>query len=70
MAEKMTDEWKAVNKRVGIAHGNCLDDANAIADMIRERFGIEEFVINDINPSIGVHSGPGTIMMSFFGESR
>ncbi len=70
MAEKMTDEWKPLNKRVGIAHGNCMEDVQTLTDLIRERFGIEEFVINDINPSIGVHSGPGAIMMAFFGNAR
>ncbi|MGN0370790.1 MAG: DegV family protein [Butyrivibrio sp.] len=70
MEKKNTVQWKALNKRVGIAHGNCYDEAVKLADTIKEKFGIEEVIINDINPSIGVHSGPGAILLSFFGTER
>jgi len=70
MEAKMTDDWKDVNKRIGIVHGNCMDEVERIEKMITEKFGITEFVVNDINPSIGVHSGPGTICMAFYGTER
>lgn len=68
--EKMTDEWKAVSNTVVISHGNCATEADSLAATIKEQCGVENVVINDINPSIGVHSGPGAIMVSFFGTER
>lgn len=70
MEAKMNDTWKDKNVRVGITHGNCMDEVERIKATITERFGISEFVVNDINPSIGVHSGPGCLCISFYGSER
>ncbi len=70
MEENMTDQWKAVNTTVGIAHGNCPEEANALAETIKSKFGIENVIVIDINPSIGVHSGPGAILVAYFGNER
>ena len=55
---------------VFISHGDALEDAEYVRDQIRERFGIQNFLINHIGPTIGAHSGPGTIALFFMGESR
>lgn len=55
---------------VFISHGDALEDAEYVRDQIKERFGIEHFLINHIGPTIGAHSGPGTIALFFMGESR
>lgn len=55
---------------VFISHGDALEDAEYVRDQIRERFGIQHFMINHIGPTIGAHSGPGTIALFFMGESR
>lgn len=55
---------------VFISHGDALEDAEYVRDQIKERFGIENFMINHIGPTIGAHSGPGTIALFFIGESR
>jgi len=55
---------------VFISHGDALEDAEYVRDLIRERFGMEHFLINHIGPTIGAHSGPGTIALFFMGESR
>lgn len=53
-----------------VIHGDCEEDANAVAQMIRERFGFENVHVAQIGPSIGAHSGPGTIGLLFMGEKR
>lgn len=53
-----------------IAHGDCLDDANLLETMIREKFKVKNIIINEIDPVIGAHSGPGTIALFFFGNER
>ena len=53
-----------------ISHGDCIEDAQFVADLVRERFGIENIWINYICPTIGSHSGPGTVALFFMGDSR
>lgn len=71
MEEKM-GSWAEENKEdyVFISHGDALDDAEYVRNLIQERFGIQHFLINHIGPTIGAHSGPGTIALFFMGESR
>lgn len=73
MADKMAEnmgEWRGENKIVFISHGDALEDAEYLADVVRERFGIEKFLISHIGPTIGAHSGPGTIALFFMCEKR
>jgi len=58
------------NDIVFISHGDCEDEARLLADMIKERLGISNFLINYICPTIGAHSGPGTIALFFMGKER
>ena len=53
-----------------ISHGDCIEDANALADMVRAAFPGHEVVINYIGPVIGAHSGPGTLALFFRGTHR
>ncbi len=71
MEEKMGSRMQE-NKEdyVFISHGDALEDAEYVRDQIKERFGMEHFMINHIGPTIGAHSGPGTIALFFMGESR
>lgn len=71
MEEKM-GPYLSENRQdyVFISHGDALEDAEYVRDQIKERFGITNFMINHIGPTIGAHSGPGTIALFFMGESR
>ena len=55
-----------------ISHGDCLEDAQKVADDVRGRFGIpaERILINNVGPVIGAHSGPGTVALFFLGSKR
>ena len=55
---------------VFISHGDCLSDAQKVADDVRERFGTKDIVINNVGPVIGAHSGPGTLALFFLGTKR
>lgn len=55
---------------VFITHGDCLDEAEWLADKIRERFGVKDIVINYVDPVIGAHSGPGTMALFFMASGR
>lgn len=55
---------------VFISHGDCLADAEYVANRVREKFGVKNIYINFVGPVIGAHSGPGTVALFFFGEHR
>lgn len=69
MDKKMGD-YKDLNDVVFISHGDCLEDALWVKEEIALRFGITKCIINHIGPTIGAHSGPGTVALFFLGESR
>jgi len=53
------------NQIIGISHGDDLEAALALKELIKEKFGCEHFVINSIGAAIGAHSGPGTLALFF-----
>lgn len=55
---------------VFISHGDCLEDAQMVADLVREKLGAKEIIINYVGPVIGSHSGPGTLALFFLGNQR
>ena len=55
---------------IGILHGDCEEDAKMLRDMVAEKFGYDNFLIEPIGPSIGAHSGPGTLGLVFLGDER
>ena len=67
-AEKRGIDLK--NQTIFISHGDCVDDANYLADIMRTRFGVKEVLVNYVGPVIGAHSGPGTIALFFLGRER
>lgn len=69
MEEKM-GSYRQQNDIIFISHGDDLEAAEFVRDLIKERFGIETFMINNVGPTIGTHSGPGTIALFFMGEAR
>ena len=69
MEKKLGDHLKE-NDRVFISHGDSIEDAEFVAQEVKKRFGIESFLINYVGPTIGAHSGPGTIALFFYGDER
>lgn len=66
--EETVGQYK--NVRVFISHADSMDDAKFVGDLVSKRFGISEIMYGDIGPVIGSHSGPGTLALFYFGESR
>jgi fatty acid-binding protein DegV len=60
------------NDKCYICNSDCLDDASALASMIEKRFPKlnGKVLINDIGPTIGSHTGPGTSAIFFWGTER
>lgn len=57
------------DRMVAVLHGDCIDDAKAVADMVKE-LGFTNVIINDVSPSIGTHAGPGVVGLINYGKKR
>ncbi len=55
-----------------ISNSACLEDAQAVADLIEEKFPKlnGKVLINSIGTTIGSHTGPGTVALFFWGQER
>lgn len=67
MKEKMGSYDNSV---VFISHGDCLEDAQKLADMVQKETGAQDVVIGYVGAVIGSHSGPGTLALFFMGNTR
>lgn len=52
-----------------ITHGDDLDSAMKLKELIEEKFGAKTFLLNMIGAAIGAHSGPGTLALFFFSKN-
>lgn len=68
MENALETEQFGKERPVAIIHGDCIQDAEAVAKMVRE-LGFERIVINDVSPSIGTHAGPGVVGLVFYGKT-
>ena len=69
MAEKL-GETILEDTPIFISHGDCPEDAELLAKIIREDYGREVELITLIGSVIGAHSGPGTLALFFRGTER
>ncbi len=55
-----------------ISNSACYEEAQMVADLIKERFpNINgEILINSVGTAIGSHTGPGTVALFFWGDKR
>ena len=58
------------NDTVFISHGDCPEDAEFVAQLVKDRCGVKNVVMGYIGAVIGSHSGPGTVALFFLGEKR
>lgn len=66
--EELGKNWN--NETVFISHGDCLEDAEYVANIVKEKYGVKNVVINYIGAVIGSHAGPGTVAFFFLGDHR
>lgn len=57
------------DQTVFIAHGNCPEDAETLAQLIRKGQAPKELVITPFDPTCGCHAGPGALGIFFEGET-
>lgn len=70
MEEKLGRFREQNEDMIMISHGDTPADAEFLQEEIRKRFGYKNVMIHTIGPTIGSHSGPGTVAVFFLGEKR
>lgn len=68
--EKQLGSWRDKNDIIFISHGDCIEDAQFVADRIKEQLGYDSFLINHVGPTIGAHTGPGVVALFYMGDYR
>ncbi len=69
MEETLDPDAYGKERMVAVLHGDCLDEAKAVADMVKE-LEFTNVIINDVSPSIGTHAGPGVVGLVHYGKQR
>lgn len=70
LADKYTELCTDHSAPIFISHGDCLEDAQLLADILKQKHGVTVELITDIGPVIGAHSGPGTLALFFVTEKQ
>ena len=58
------------NDTMFICHGDCIEDARYLEQLVKERCGVKNVIIGYTGAVIGSHSGPGTLALFFLGTHR
>lgn len=62
--------YELENDIVFICHSDCLEDAQQLQELVRERTGIQNYQISYIGPVIGAHTGVGTVALFYMAKDR
>lgn len=71
LVSNMEKGWQPeISKQVIIGHGDSLEVARELRDLVAARFPEAEILIAPIGPVIGAHAGPGVMMVFFWGNNH
>ena len=65
---ELAGDWD--NSTVFICHADALEDAEKLAAMVKEKYGVKEAFISNLGAVIGSHAGPGTLALFFMGNEK
>lgn len=71
LAEKIiSDIVNPEGQIIHISHGDCADEAQTLADMIKAALPVADVRLSFVGSVIGAHTGPGVIAVFCMGDSR
>ena len=71
LADNIGEKTKGLSlEDVLISHADCIEDAQYVADRIKDKYSVKNVIINDICPTIGSHTGRGAVVAAYFGNER
>lgn len=57
-------------REIFLSHSGDEEGVNVLADMVREAYPDAVMMILPVSPTVGAHTGVGTLVMSYFGNNR
>lgn len=71
----MFEEFKdrvvnAEGQTIFINHGDCIEDADYLKNLLMDEVKVKNVVINYVGPVMGTHAGPGVLSVAFIGKLR
>jgi len=71
LLEYMVEKGESVQDyKIYILEADCAEDASALAESIRAKFGEVDIEIRSVGPVIGAHCGPGTVGVIFHSKEK
>lgn len=58
------------NQIITISHGDCAEEAQQLADLLKESLPVKDVRISFVGSVIGAHTGPGVIAVFCMGDTR
>lgn len=58
------------NQIITISHGDCAEEAQQLADLLKESLPVKDIRISFVGSVIGAHTGPGVIAVFCMGDTR
>jgi DegV family protein with EDD domain len=69
--EKMVEGWQPeINQEVFVGHGANPEGASLLKEEIAKQFPGAKISILDVGPIIGAHTGPGLLLLTYWGNNR
>lgn len=71
LAKKFGDTAdKGAKQTVYISHGDCIEDAEILANILKKEYGVKVKITTFVGPVIGAHAGPGVLALFFIANER
>ena len=70
--QRLREHGLDYDQKCFISQSACMEDAKAVAAMVEEKFPKlnGKVMINSVGTVVGSHTGPGTVALFFWGDSR
>lgn len=68
---RMEQGWEPdIGKMVVVGHGDCPEAGKLMEEQVKKQFPDAEVYLVDIGPVIGAHTGPGMVVLIYWGNNR
>lgn len=68
--DRCMGSWRDRQDVIILCHADTDADAEYTVSLIEEMYHPEKIIVSGVTPTIGAHSGPGTIAVFFMGDTR
>lgn len=68
--DKRIGSYGASCDTIFLSHGDCEEEARYVVEKIKEKYPVKHVVMNYVCPTIGAHSGPGTVALFFMSDQK